>query len=227
MNQINKIRIVLAEDHHVVRRAVATLLGREEDMEVVGEAADGQSLVEIVAQFQPDILVMDAQMPKHQPILVTKKLRQQNPNMQIVVLSAFNLPEYVVGLLKAGAAGYVLKDDPSDMLLKAIRAVALGRDWISPRVSTILIESVRTNRQSLQDILTNREIDVLCLMAVGHKNEEIATELVISEQTVKNHITNIFRKLNVETRVEAVLYAISAELVSLDMIKATFTPEEH
>jgi DNA-binding NarL/FixJ family response regulator len=140
----------------------------------------------------------------------------------VLVLSAFNLPEYVVGLLKAGANGYVLKDDPTNLLLRAIRVVDKGEEWVSPRATTILIESMRTVTPHIADKLTKRELDVIHLMARGRRNEEIATELVVTEQTVKNHVTNIFRKLAVETRVEAVLYALSAGLVSLDTIKEEY-----
>lgn len=215
----DKIRIVIAEDHHVVRLAIATLLGKETDMEIVAEVGDGRSLVNIVGHHQPDVLLMDAQMPNHKPINAAKQIVQEYPQVKILVLSAYDLPEYVVGLLKSGVAGYVLKDDPSDMLVRAIRSVADGQNWVSPRVSAILIESVRDGRHALQTKLTNRELDVLRLVALGRKNDEIADTLVISEQTVKNHVTNIFRKLGVESRVEAVLYAISAELVPLQKIK--------
>jgi DNA-binding NarL/FixJ family response regulator len=214
-----KIRIVLAEDHHVVRTAIATLLMREPDMEVVGEVADGLSLLETVTKLQPDILLMDAQMPYHKPLVAVAQLNKQCPQVRILVLSAFNLPEYVVGLLKAGANGYVLKDDRTDLLLRAIRSVARGKDWVSPQATTILIESMRAESSDIQEKLTNRELDVLRLMARGRRNEDIAANLVVTEQTVKNHVTNIFRKLGVETRVEAVLYALSVGLASLDTIK--------
>lgn len=214
-----KIRVVIAEDHHVVRTAVATLLSKEPDIEVVGEASDGAVLPSVVEKYKPDLLLLDAQMPDHKPVESTKTLRQHYPDMRILVLSAHNLPEYVVGLLKAGAAGYVLKDDPSEMLLRAIRAIAQDKEWISPQVATLLVKSVRSGDESMISSLTERETEVLRLMAHGHKNSEIAQELFISEQTVKNHVSNIFSKLNVETRVEAVLYAIGEELVSVDSIK--------
>ena len=214
-----KIRIVLAEDHHVVRTAVAALLSKEPDLEVVGEVADGNTLVQTVARIQPDILVMDAQMPNHKPVEATRALHATCPDLRIVVLSAYDLPEYVVGLLKAGADGYVLKDDPSDMLVRAIRAVAEDEEWVSPRVAAVLVDSVRSNDSDAGVKLTGRELDVLRLMAHGHKNSDIAQELVITKQTVKNHVTNIFRKLGVETRVEAVLYAISHGLVSTSSIR--------
>jgi DNA-binding NarL/FixJ family response regulator len=217
-----KIRIVLAEDHHVVRTAIANLLAKESDMEVVGEISDGRSLSQAVAQLQCDVLLMDAQMPYHKPIAAVEQLCQQYPDVRILVLSAFSLPEYVVGLLKAGASGYVLKDDPADTLLRAIRMVAQGEEWVSPQATAILIESMRTEPEDIQDKLTKRELDVLRLMARGRRNDDIAAELVVTNQTVKNHVTNIFRKLNVDTRVEAVLYALSSGLVSLDSIKEEY-----
>lgn len=217
-----KIRIVLAEDHHVVRTAIAALLVKEADIEIVGEVADGRSLLQTVADLQPDVLLMDAQMPHHKPIAAVEQIKKQYANVHVLVLSAFNLPEYVVGLLKAGADGYILKDDPTNLLLRAIRFVSQGEEWVSPRATTILIESMRTDSPDIQDKLTKRELDVIRLMARGRRNEEIATELVVTEQTVKNHVTNIFRKLDVETRVEAVLYALSAGLVSMETIKEEF-----
>lgn len=214
-----KIRVVLAEDHHVVRTAIAALLSKEPDIEVVGEVADGHTLVRTVERIQPDILLMDAQMPNHKPVEATRALRKACPRLGIIVLSAYNLPEYVVGLLKAGAAGYVLKDDPSDTLVRAIRTVAEDDEYVSPQVANVLVESVRGGEGNALAKLTDREMDVLRLMAHGHKNSQIAKELVITKQTVKNHVTNIFRKLGVETRVEAVLYAISNGLVSTTTIR--------
>ncbi len=186
-------------------------------MRVVGEVSDGANLLAEVKRLKPDILLMDAQMPNHKPIAVAKQIRRDCPYVQIVILSAYNLRDYVIGLLKAGAMGYVLKDDPSQALLHAIRAVAGGREWVSPRVSRLLLDAVRS--ENPVERLTRRETEVLRLIAIGRKNNEIAIDLTISDQTVKNHITNIFRKLNAETRVEAILYAISSHLVSVEAIR--------
>ncbi|MCI0393456.1 MAG: response regulator transcription factor [Chloroflexi bacterium] len=215
---MKKIKVLVAEDHHVVRSAIAVLLNREPDIEVVGDVADGRHLLEEVERLQPDVVLMDAQMPHHQPVEATRALRAQCPNVHIVVLSAYRLEEYVVGLLKAGAAGYLLKEDPPSMLIQAIQAVDQGQEWISPRVAGILVDSVRSKDNVLAR-LTDRETEVLQLMAHGRTNPQIAEDLVISEHTVKNHVTSIFRKLGVETRVEAVLYAISSSLVSAEEIK--------
>lgn len=208
---------MLAEDHHVVRAAFAALLAKENDMRVVGEVADGADLVATVKRLKPDILLMDAQMPNHKPIKAAQEIRRVVPSVQIIVLSAYNLRDYVIGLLKAGAVGYVLKDDPSQSLIQAIRTVASGREWVSPRVSRLLLDAVRS--ENPVERLTRRETEVLRLIAIGRKNQEIANDLTISDQTVKNHITNIFRKLNAETRVEAILYAISSHLVSVEAIR--------
>lgn len=211
------IRIMLAEDHNVVRTAVAAYLSRRGDIEVVGEVAEGgQVLFDAVAEMQPDMLLLDAHMPGHDVDVIesARQLRERFPAMHILVLSAYDRREYVIGLLKAGAAGYVLKDDSSEMLLHAIRTVAGGGEWVSPRVANLLVETVRDQEQEPAAILSKREIDVLRTMARGYTNSKIAEELFITEQTVKNHVSSIFSKLEVETRVEAVLYALRHGLAS-------------
>lgn len=219
---MDKIKVVLAEDHHMVRTAIAALLNREPDIEVVAEISDGHRLVEEIERVRPDLLLMDAQMPHHKPVEVTEILCQKMPELHILILSAYDLQEYVVGLLKAGAAGYVLKNDRSERLVEAVRTVVEGREWVSPQATQVLIESVRNEQLGIVEELTERESEVLQWMARGHTNSEIAEGLIISEHTVKNHVSSIFRKLDIETRVQAVLYAISAELVSTQEIKDEF-----
>lgn len=209
------IKVVLAEDHHVVRAAVAAFLTKEPDIEVIGQVSDGASLSTAVAGLKPDVLILDAHMPGFKPIDVARSLRVQHPDVRILVLSAYNRSEYVIGLMQAGALGYVLKDDPPDTLVHAVRAVARNERWLTPRVTETLVNSVRNQRRGLTD-LTDRETDVLRLIANGYRNDQIAETLHITEQTVKNHIRNIFSKLNVQTRVEAALYAISQGLVSAE-----------
>ncbi len=211
------IRIALAEDHHVVRTAVASLLSRHTEFEVVGEIAEGGSrLLEAMDRLEPDLLLLDAHMPGHDVIQDVNKLLKQHPDLKILVLSAYDRREYVLGLLKAGALGYVLKDDSSHMLLSAIRAVARGGEWVSPQVANVLLESVRNQEQLPGATLTPRELEVLQALASGAANSKIAEQLFITEQTVKNHVSNIFKKLGVETRVEAVLYAFRHGLASPD-----------
>lgn len=206
---MNSIRVLLADDHHVVRAAIAAFLKEQRDILVVGEVADVRELVEKVERQRPDVLVLDAHMPGHRVIETARKLRKQYPSVRILVLSAYDRKEYVVGLLGAGAAGYVLKDDSPDTLVQAIRSVARGRQWLSPRVADVLVNSALRDHETLVEELTEREGEVLRLMATGCRNDRIAHTLNISEQTVKNHVRSIFGKLGVETRVEAVLFAIA------------------
>jgi DNA-binding NarL/FixJ family response regulator len=207
-----QIKVVLAEDHHVVRSAFAALLMQEPDIEIVGEVARTDNVIDKVKETEPNVLILDAHMPGGRVINVAKELRELYPDVRILVLSAYEQSEYVVGLVRAGAAGYVLKHDSSDMLVTAVRAVAQGEGWLSPRVAGILARSVRNFDERPSPKLTDREIEVLCLMSKGMRNDEIAKALVITTQTVKNHIRHIFRKLEVETRVDAVLYALDQGL---------------
>jgi len=190
------------------------LLSREPDIEVVGEVEDTPSLNEAVRALKPDVLVLDAHMPGGKVISAAQDLQKQYPAVRILVLSAYDRREYVVGLVRAGVAGYILKHDSPEMLIRAVRAVADGEEWLSPRVADILMKSIRSFDERPAQKLTEREIEVLRLMAEGYKNEEIARKLVITQQTVKNHIRKIFRKLGVETRVDAVLYALDQEINS-------------
>jgi DNA-binding NarL/FixJ family response regulator len=213
------IRIILAEDHAVVRTAVASYLARHPDLEVVGEVGEGgPALFRIIGERCPDVLLLDAHMPGHTADVVesARSLKERWPDMAILVLSAYNRREYVVGLLKAGAAGYVLKDDSPDMLLQAIRIVAEGGEWVSPRVANVLVDSMRHGEPEPFEVLSNREMDVLRAVAQGLTNRQIAAELYIGEQTVKNHVSSIFSKLRVDTRVQAVLYALRHGLVSAE-----------
>lgn len=210
---MKRLRVVLAEDHHVVRAAIAHFLAEEADIDVVGEVADATRLPDAVRTLQPDVLLLDAHMPGHKVIETARTLRKNHPKVQILVLSAYDRKEYVVGLLGAGAVGYVLKDDPSETLVQAVRAAASGKRWLSPRVADVLVESAANDNGTKREELTERETEVLRLMASGLRNERIAEKLSITAQTVKNHVRNIFGKLGVETRVEAVLYAIGRGLI--------------
>ena len=212
---MERIRVLLAEDHHVVRAAIASLLGKEADLEVVGELSDASGLVEAVKAVKPDVVVLDAHMPGQRVVEAARELRAAHPGVNVLILSAYNRREYVMGMLGAGACGYVLKDDPPETLPAAVRAAKAGRQWLSPRVTELLVKSAGDERKLVEE-LTEREKEVLRLMATGCRNERIADTLDITEQTVKNHVRAIFGKLGVETRVEAVLYAISQGWVSPD-----------
>ncbi len=212
----NKIKVVLADDHHIVRAAVAAFLAKEPDIVVVGEIADATKLLATVEQLCPQVLLLDAHMPGHRVIEAAQTLQKKFPDLCIVIFSAHHTSEYVVGLLGTGAAGYVLKDDPPETLAHAIRAVMRGQRWLSPRVAEVLVKSASGGTYTTPVNLTKREVEVLQLMASGYKNEQIADELNITEQTVKNHVRSIFSKLGVESRVEAVLYAIKQGVLALE-----------
>lgn len=209
------IRVVLAEDHHVVRAAVAEFLDKEPDIQVVGQVArGGDVLLAAIERYQPDVLVLDAHMPEHKVVESAQLLRVRYPHVNILVLSAYNRREYVEGLLRAGAVGYVLKDDSPDSLPQAIREAARGQQWLSPKAAATLWKSAQTISLTEEAGLTPREVEVLQLVAGGRRNEEIAAQLFLSNQTVKNHVRSIYSKLNVESRVEAVLIALERGIVS-------------
>jgi DNA-binding NarL/FixJ family response regulator len=211
---MSRIRVTLAEDHHVVRAAVAAFLANEPDIEVVGEVADATTLISVVKTLRPEVLVLDAHMPGHKVIETMRALRAQHPEVRVLVLSAYARSEYVVGLLGAGALGYVLKDDPASALAQAVRSVAGGKRWLSPQLTEMLVRAIGGSADHSSSELTEREQQVLQLMTDGLRNEQIAGALNITDQTVKNHIRSIFRKLGVETRVEAVLCALRQGLAS-------------
>jgi two-component system, NarL family, response regulator NreC len=211
----NKIRVVLADDHHIVRAAFIKLLEKEPDLEVVGEAADTSSLLDVVKNLKPDVLMLDAHMPGGKVTEAAQAIRDQIPEVHILVLSAYERREYVLGMVRAGVAGYMLKHDSPEMLVRAVRAVAQGEDWLSPRIADILMKSMRAHEDQPKVKLSPREVEILKLMAAGYRNDEIAEKLVITCQTVKNHVHNIFIKLDVDSRVEAVLFALHQDLDAL------------
>lgn len=214
---LQTIRIALVDDHHVVRTAVAHLLSRNGKFEIVADIAEGgSSLFQAVDRLNPDLLLLDAYIPGYDLVQDVHILRKRHPDLPILILSAYERHDFILGLLRAGALGYVHKGDPPHMLLSAIRTVARGSEWISPKMASILLDTVRNQDQRPASILTPRELEVLQALATGATNSEIADELFITEQTVKNHASRIFKKLGVETRVKAVLYALRHGLASPD-----------
>lgn len=209
------IRVVLADDHHVVREAVASYIGQEADIDVVGQVATGKDVVQCVTEHEPDVLVLDMRMPDHKPVATAKWLHDHRPQVRIVAFTQYDRPEYVRGLIGAGASGYVLKDDKPAMLVQAIRAVAFGGEWFSPRVVGALAQSVRAETVLEDNALTDREVDVLRTLAeTGKSNRDVGEALFLSEQTIKNHLTNIYRKIGVTNRLDAVLWAQNNGLVN-------------
>jgi DNA-binding NarL/FixJ family response regulator len=208
------IRILLADDHSVVRKGVRDFLEEEPDLEVVGEASDGAQAVEMALALQPDVVVMDIKMPQLGGVEATKRIKASAPHVRVLALSAYDDDPYIWGLLEAGASGYVLKTAESRELISAIRAVAAGRSALDPAIAPRII--ARAARPAAGgESLTEREIEVLRLAARGLTNKQIGHDLDISDRTVQNHLANIYTKLNVASRTEAVTAALQRGLIQL------------
>jgi DNA-binding NarL/FixJ family response regulator len=212
----NPINVLIADDHPVVREGLAAMLSREPDIHVVGEARDGQEAVERADALRPDIVLMDLQMPRLGGVEAIKQIRASHPDIQLIVLTTYGDDDSIFQGIAAGARGYLLKDAPRDELFRAVRAVARGESLLQPAVATRLLDRFsRGKAEPPQDQLTERELDVLRLLAKGAANKQIGVQLHISESTVKTHVANIFQKLDVSDRTEAVTVALSRGLIKL------------
>ncbi len=214
------IRILLADDHTLFRKGIRALIDQMRDMEVVGEGANGQEAVSQARELVPDVILMDIQMPAINGIEATRNILQENPHIGVVLLTMFDDPESVFSGMRAGARGYVLKEAEPEELRRAIEAAYWGEVILCPIIAKKVLQHFGRDREPQQpglpyDGLTPRELEVLQLAADGLSNEDIAGRLVISEKTVKNHIANIFSKLQVNDRTQAVLYALRKGLVTL------------
>ena len=212
---MDKIRVLLADDHTLVRSGIATLLQSNKDFLVVGEAEDGEEAVRKTGELKPTVVVMDLSMPKLSGIEATKQIKKKYPEVNVLVLTMHENEEYVYQILKSGAAGYVLKSAGKDELIAAIRAAAKGDKFFSPRISQIMAEGyVRRVEQAATEMssgdvpLTRRELEVLALVVDGMTNQQIADQLFISPRTVDTHRTNIMQKLNIHDIANLVRYAI-------------------
>lgn len=208
------IRVVLADDHSVVRKGVREFLEEEPDIEVIGEASDGQQAVDLAVQLQPDVIVMDIKMPLLSGVDATRRIRSTAPGVRVLALTAFDDDPYVFGLLEAGASGYVLKTAESAELVRAIRAVAAGQSALDPAIAPRLIARVAQPTPG-GETLTERELEVLRLAARGLTNKQIGHDLDISDRTVQNHLANMYAKLGVASRTEAVTAALQRGLFRL------------
>lgn len=209
---MGKIRVLVADDHTIVREGVRLLLDAQPDIEVVGEAADGREAVNLIRQFRPDLVVMDIQMPNLNGLEATREIKREFPQIQILALTMYESDEYFFQVLNAGASGYVLKKAASADLLSAIRAVHSGDVFLYPSVARRLVSDYLTRvksgeEQSSFDGLTAREHEVLKLIAEGHTNQAIADKLVISPSTVQTHRARIMQRLNLHNRAELIQYA--------------------
>jgi NarL family two-component system response regulator LiaR len=213
-----KIRILITDDHAIVRKGLRALLATEPDIEVVGEASNGEEAVARSRSLQPDVVLMDLVMPKMDGIEATRRITGQMPAVRVLVLTSFAADEKVFPAIKAGALGYLLKDTGPDELMQAIRQVHRGEPSLDPTIARkVLYELSHPPKQPLTpDPLTERELEVLRLIAQGKSNREIAEQLVIAEMTVRTHVSNILGKLHLASRTQAALYALREGLASLD-----------
>ncbi|MFC5558629.1 response regulator [Ureibacillus thermophilus] len=204
------IRVLIADDHHVVRRGLQFFLKTQKDIEVVGEAKNGMEAVQLVEQLLPDIVLMDLVMPEMDGIEATKKIKAQWPKVQVLMLTSFSDKDHVLPAIEAGAAGYQLKDIEPDDLVNSIRQVMRGESIMHPAATTKLEETLKEeeNLPHIKNPLTPREKEVLAELTKGKSNREIAASLYVTEKTVKTHISNIFTKLEVQDRTQAALYAV-------------------
>jgi DNA-binding NarL/FixJ family response regulator len=207
------IRILLADDQSLFREALRMLISSQPDLEAVGEAANGAEAVKLAGSFRPNVVLMDLQMPVMNGVAATRQLHSTQPDCHVIALTTFDGDEYIFDCLRAGAVGYLLKDAPSENLFAAIRAAARGESFLQPSVTTrVLAEFTRLSDQPVASVtlvepLSDREHEILRLIAKGSTNREIAEALFITEGTVKNHVTNILSKLDVRDRTQAALKA--------------------
>ena len=219
-DSMEKIKVLIVDDHQVVRQGLRTFLELQEDVLVVGEAGDGQEAVEMVHQLNPNVVLMDLVMPRLDGISATRQVKSLDSDIKVIALTSFTEDDKVFPAIQAGASSYLLKDVSPEDLVEAIRAVYRGEARLHPDIARKLMEQVarRTapTRESPMENVTERELEVIDLVAQGRSNQEIAKELVISEKTVKTHISNILSKLQLEDRTQLAIYAIKNGLVSPD-----------
>lgn len=216
----SEIKVLIVDDHQVVRQGLRTFLELQPDIIVVGEAGDGQTAVEMVRQLQPDVVLMDLVMPRLDGVSATRQVKALESGVKVIALTSFTEDDKVFPAIQAGASSYLLKDVSPDDLVEAIRAVHAGEARLHPDIARKLMEQVAqqpsSTLQGFPEELTGRELEVVQLVAQGRNNHEIAQTLVISEKTVKTHISNILGKLHLDDRTQLAIYAIKHGLVELD-----------
>jgi DNA-binding NarL/FixJ family response regulator len=220
---MDKIRLLIADDHPTFRSGLARILEDEEDIECIATAADGTEAVRLVTEMQPDVALIDVCMPNLNGIEATRRIREDCHDTAILIMSAFDCESYVLAALQAGAAGYMMKDTPLNELVSAIRLVRRGDSVLDVKATDKLVHYLRVGSGddgsgTSSGVLHYRELEVLKLTTRGLSNKDIAAELVISERTVQTHLFNIYRKLGVDSRTQAVLYALREGWITLDTL---------
>ncbi len=215
---LKKKRIVIAEDHKILRQGLRSLLSMSDELEVVGEAGDGMSAIWTIRETEPDLVLLDLNMPKMDGIAVIKEIKQQSPETKILALTMYTKENYILEVFNSGGDGYCLKSAGQEDLMMAIKAVLAGKHYVSPEISGLVLEGYLESRKKIKmkssfDILTQREKEVLKLVGEGYQNKEIADYLCISPKTVEKHRANIMQKLDLHTASELTAYAIEKGLV--------------
>jgi NarL family two-component system response regulator LiaR len=219
-----KTRIMIADDHAMLREGMRNLLEKEKDFEMVGEAADGEAAVQLAAKIKPDIIIMDIVMPKLNGVEATKQIKQVSPATALLILTAYSDIRYIIGLLEAGACGYLLKNSPGNDVVRAIRAVRSGESVLDSEVTRKLVQRLASLSKSPDERetsgqLTSREMEILKWAARGLSNKELSEKLFISLRTVKAHMTNIFNKLGCSSRTDAIIKGLKQGYIDLNDIQ--------
>ncbi len=214
---MDKIRVLIADDHALVREGLRKLLELSDNIEILSEVGDGQGAINIARKEKPDVILMDVNMPGTNGISATRVIKREMPSIHVIALTIYE-DEEVVDMVRAGVSAYVLKDVAGSELIDTITRVMQGEVVIHPRVANRLVRELSRNENKKSDIrLTKRERDVLLLLVKGHSNKEMAEAMFISEKTVKNHLTSIFRKLGVKDRTQAAVYALKNNIVGEEL----------
>jgi DNA-binding NarL/FixJ family response regulator len=226
-----KTRILIADDHPLLREALCQLFSNQKDMEIVGQAGNGEEAIDLAYKLKPDIIIMDIMMPKSDGLEASRRIKKIAPNTAILILTAYDDDNYVLGLLEAGATGYLMKSAKGQDLVEAVRAVRAGESVLHPKIiekllKQAMVKPVVAAEQKIKDLLSDREMEMLKLLATGMSNKEIAEKLCLSLRTVKAHMSNIFTKMNVASRSEALVEALRKGLLTLDDIKQADTSED-
>ncbi|MTI70601.1 MAG: response regulator transcription factor [Firmicutes bacterium] len=207
---MKKLSVIVVDDHPLIREGLVKILKLDESIETIKQASSGKEAIKLIKKFTPDVILLDINMPEINGLKTLKQIKKINNQIKIIILTIHNDEEYLFNALDTGTNGYILKDSDSDTILKAIKKVYKGETYIQPSLSSLLIKKYKNKKPSKKKIiqtLTNREYEILSLIAKGLSNEDISNKLFISEKTVKRHISNLYKKLGVKDRINAAIFA--------------------